>query len=360
MQKLKRLSVGLLPHRLAIAHTALLLVCSFVIFTAQASAVVRFTNRSLFMLDPTPAATTTYTISFTYNTEDVPTTTVGSIDLLFCFDSLPEDPCDTPAGIDVSNAVLSAQTGEMGFHILSASSNHIILTRTPGAVGATPSSYTFENIHNPNSSEHSFAIRMNDYASTDATGPSINTGGVVGQTASGVTLETQVPPILVFCVAKYVAPDCSSSDGGNYSDLGEVASDTPLTTTSQMAAGTNASGGYVITANGTTMEAGSHVINALTTPTVSAPGNSQFGINLVANSDPYMGNDPDGASTNAVATPDYAIPNEFMFHDGDAVATAPNVSLIRRFTVSYVINTPPDLHAGVYTTTLTYICTGRF
>lgn len=360
MQKVGRLGVRLLPHRLAVAQMVLLLVCSFVIFTAQASAVIRFNNRSLFVLDPTPSAVTQYTVSFTYNTQDVPTTTVGSIDMQFCTDSLPEDPCIPPTGLNVSGAVLSGQTGETGFTILSASTNHIILTRPPAAVEETPSSYVFDNMVNPSDSSHSYAIRITDYASTDATGQVINTGGVLSQTQVGVTIETQVPPILVFCVAKYVAPDCSSSDGGNYSDLGEVASDIPLTTTSQMAAGTNASSGYAITVNGTTMEAGSHVINALTAPTISAPGNNQFGINLVANTNPSMGDDPDGDSTNAIVTPSYAVPNEFMFHDGDMVATAPNVSLVRRFTVSYVINTAPDLHAGVYTTTLTYICTGRF
>jgi len=102
------------------------------------------------------------------------------------------------------------------------------------------------------------------------------------------------------------------------------------------------------------------VIDALTSPTVSAAGNSQFGINLAANTTPLLGSDPDGASTDTSVDPGYATPNEFMFHDGDEVASASNVSLIKRYTVSYVVNSPPDLRAGVYTTTITYICTGRF
>ncbi len=368
---MKRLGVSLLPQRLIIAQTVLLLVASFIIFTSQASAVIRFNDRSLLIYNNTPGITTTYKISFTYNNLAVPTTTVGSIDLLFCYDPIPSEPinaenpvdhhpCVTPTGLDVSHAVLADQTGETGFSILSETTNEIILTRTPGAVNETPSSYTFSNIVNPSDTSRTFAARMSDYASTDATGAVINLGSIVSEVGNGVVLQTQVPPILVFCVGHQVSQDCSSTRGGNYTDLGAVDPTQTLTTTSQMAAGTNATGGYVITANGTTMEAGNNVINALTTPTVSAPGNSQFGINLVANDTPHVGSDPDGAFTNAVVSTDYDTPDEFMYQDGAIVASAPNVSLVRRFTVSYIVNTPPDLRAGVYTTTLTYICSGRF
>ena len=361
---MKRLSVGLLPHRLATAQMVLLLVCSFMIFTGQASAVIRFQNRSLFVLDPTPGVTTRYTVSLTYNNQAVPSTTVGSLDLLFCNDPIPTDPCDPPAGLNVSNAVLSDQTGITGFTILNSASsaNHLVLTRTPGTVTETPSTYVFDNMVNPADTYNSFSIRLSSYSSTDATGTVLNLGSVLSQVQTGVTIETQVPPILVFCVAHTVDIDCSHTDDINYTDLGEVDPTTPLTTTSQMSAGTNASGGYVITANGTTMEAGSHEISALASPTLSAPGNSQFGINLVANTSPNVGADTDGDTTaiNAIVMPNYATANEFKYADGDAVASAPNVSFMRRYTVSYIVNVPPDLHAGVYTTTITYVCSGRF
>src|SRR5690348_16043136 len=160
MEKLKRLSVRLLPHRLAVAQTVLLVLCSFVVFTAQASAVIRFQNRSLFIYDPTPNVTTKYVVSLTYNNQNVPSTTVGSIDMLFCNDPIPTDPCDPPAWLDVSGAVLSGQTGETCFSILSASSNHIILSRPPGTVSETPSTYTFDNMVNPNDTTDSFSIRL--------------------------------------------------------------------------------------------------------------------------------------------------------------------------------------------------------
>ena len=359
---MQRLSVRATPYRLAFTQMVLLLFFSVVVFSSNASAVIRFQNRSLLISDPTPGATTSYTVSLTYNNQDVPTTTVGSMDLLFCNDPIPTDPCDAPVGLDVSNAILTPenQTGETGFSILSATSNHIVLTRTPGTVGETPSTYKFTNIVNPTGTFSAFSVRLSDYASTDASGPLINLGSIRSQVTTGVTIETQVPPFLLFCVSHQVAPDCGSTDGINYIDLGEVDETKPLTTTSQMAAETNAISGYAITVNGQTLAVGPHVIDALQSPTISAPGNTQFGINLIENTNPAMGADPDGRSDDTSVEPNYSIPNEFMYHDGDTIAISNRASLEKRYTVSYIINASPSLHAGVYSTTLTYICSGRF
>jgi hypothetical protein len=356
MQVLKRLWFGLLSYRFLYFYTVVLLVAAFMSYTADATVVIRFQNRSLLIANSEPGATTKYVVSLTYTTQ----TTVGSLDMQFCIDPIPDQPCVAPAGLNLSNAVLSDQTGETGYSMNLVAPNHIILSRTPAVVGQTPSTYTFENIVNPTYMVHSYSIRLSDYASTDATGPIIDLGSVVSQVANGVFLETQVPPILVFCVAAQVDPLCNAPGGGNYQDMGDLDSEKTLTTVSQMGAGTNASNGYAITVHGTTMAAGTHTISPLETPTVSTPGNSQFGINLVENSSPAIGHDPDGSSANAVVSTNFDIPNKFYYHDGDEVASAPNVSLVRRFTVSYIVNVPPKLRAGVYTTTLTFICTGRF
>jgi hypothetical protein len=376
MYRLKRLRVGLLPHRLALVQLVILLLCAFFIFESQASAVIRFNDRSLFIYNSSPGATTTYKVSFTYNNADVYTTTVGSIDLLFCYDPIPSEtispqnpvdhhPCVTPVGLDVSHAVLSSQTGEAGFSILRESTNEIVLTRNPTAAVETPSSYTFSNIINPTDTTQSFAIRMSDYPSTDASGTLIDLGSVESEVTNSIEIDTQVPPILNFCVAGQVNDSCTQQYGGNYTDLGDLFPETTSATTSQMAAATNARNGFVITANGPTIEAGTHVIPALTTPTVSAAGNNQFGINLVANNDPSIG--PLGSdiasnatTPNAVVMPNYDTPNEFMYQDGSVVAESSGVNLGTIFTVSYIVNDSPDLHPAVYSTTITYICSGQF
>jgi hypothetical protein len=364
MQVLRRLWLGLLSYKFVYFYTLVLLVGSLVTYTSSATVVIRFEPRSLLISNSEPGATATYTITLGYTTQ----TTVGSLDLKFCespipyFGCDPNVPGDVPAGLDVSHAVLSDQTGVNDYSISYQDTNHIILTRNPDVVGNTLSTYTFTGIVNPIDTAHSYAIRMADYASQDATGEIIDLGSVTNQAQGGIMLGTQVPPTLVFCVEKIVSNTCNFNSGGNYQDLGDINDDDLKTfmTTSQMGAGTNASGGYAITVHGTTLASGNRVINPLTTPTVSAPGNSQFGINLVKNTDPAIGNDPDNATGNISVMPDYAIPNRFVYRDGDVVAEASSVSLVGRYTVTYVVNTPPKLRAGVYTTTITYICTGRF
>lgn len=356
MHRVKRLQLHLLPHYSWLLETALPLLCAVVIFTSQAYAVIRFTDRSLVVYDVTPSATTTYRINLTYTT----TTSIGSLNLLFCKDPIPTEPCVTPPGLNAANAVLSAQTGETGYSITQRSTNHLVLSRTPSVVGNTPSSYTFDNIVNPSNTQQSYSIRLSDYASTDASGTAVDLGSVISAAQASISIETQVAPILNFCLAQTVSEDCSDISDINYTNMGTLSPSKTLTASSQMAAGTNASSGFAITVNGPPMEAGSTVINPPGSPAASITGISQFGINLRANSTPSIGGDPDGPFLNANPTANYNTPNKFMYKDGDVVASAPNVSLMRRFTVSYIVNSPPNLRPGVYTTTLTFICTGRF
>ncbi len=303
-----------------------------------------------------PGATTSYTLSFRYTTPQP----VGSVDMLFCNDPIPYHPCVTPAGLDVSGAILSHQNGETGFSILNKTTNHIVLTRIPGMISNSPSSYTFDNIINPTDTSQAFSIRLRTHGTTDATGSQIDFGSVRGQVTTGIKLETQVPPMLVFCVAQQVEDNCAGTNDNYYTDMGELSSKETLTAQSQMAVGTNASGGFAITANGIPMSAGTSVIDSPTTPVESKKGTNQFGINLVANNAPAVGEDPEGVWANAVASPDYGVPNHYKFVPGDVVAYSPNVSLMKKFTVSYIVNSNENLRAGVYTTTITYIASGRF
>lgn len=354
----RRLKLAVLPHRLHGVETLFSVVVCLLLFTGQVAAVTKFQERSLLINNTEPGSISEYTISFRYES----LTNVGSLDLLFCVDPIPYMPCNAPTGIDVSNAVLTSQTGNTGFSITQSSSNHILLSRSAaGVVDDSRNTYVLSGIRNPIDMSHSYAIRMHNFASTDGTGSPIDVGAVVTQVAGGVSLETQVPPILLFCVGERVSDDCIIvEDDINYSDMGEITSESTLTAESQMAAGTNASSGFVITVNSIGMAAGTTIINSPSIPTESRIGTNQFGINLVANNSPEVGKDPDGESINGVAAPGYNQPNKFMYKDGDVVALAPNVSLVRRFTVSYILNGSSSLPAGVYTTTITYICTGRF
>ena len=338
------------------SEEVLCLFLALFIFISPASAAMRFQERSLYMNSSDPGATTSYKISFRYMSPAV----VGSVDMLFCIDPIPYHPCVTPPGLNVSNAVLDSQTGETGYSILSKTTNHIVLTRAPSMVTSNSSSYSFDNIVNPNDDSTSFSIRLRSHTTTDASGSQVDFGSVKGQVTTGIIIETQVPPMLVFCLAGQVSDNCGGTDDNFYTDMGQLSAQSTLTAQSQMAVGTNASGGFVITANGTPPAAGTSVIDSPSIPTESKPGSNQFGMNLVANNEPDVGSDPEGTWANAIASPDYGQPNRYKFVDGDVVAYSPNVSLMKKFTVSYILNSRSDLRAGVYTTTITYIASGRF
>jgi hypothetical protein len=354
--KLYRLHAFVFNWRHIFSEELVALLLVLFIFIAPAAASMRFQERGLYMNSSVPGATTSYTVSFRYMSPQA----VGSVDMLFCVDPIPYHDCVTPPGLDVSNATLSSQLGEAGFAILSKDTNHIILSRAPSMITSIGSSYKFDNIKNPTDTSQSFSIRLKSLGSTDGTGAQIDFGSVKGEVTDGIGFETQVPPMLIFCLAQEVDNGCSSTNDIYYQDMGILSPTSTLTAQSQMAVGTNASGGFAITANGTPMAAATNVIDSPSTPTVSTPGKNQFGMNLVANNDPAIGSDPEGTWANAIASPNYSTPNKYMYVPGDVVAYSPNVSLMKKFTVSYILNTSPDLRAGVYTSTLTFIASGRF
>jgi hypothetical protein len=345
------------PLHYAGPEALLSMVLAIMLFVTPASAAMRFQERSLYMNSTEPGDTTSYTISFQY----MSALSVGSVDMLFCVDPIPYHPCVTPPGLDVSDSELIEQTGETNFSIATKSANHLILSRPQQMVTSnTPSSYTLANVKNPTQGNISFSVRLRSHASQNATGPQIDFGSVKGQVQTGVVIQTQVPPMLIFCLAQEVDYNCTGTNDTYFSNMGELSPTSTLTARSQMAVGTNASGGFAITANGGSVSAGTNVIDGAVIPSESIPGTNQFGINLVANDTPVVGDNPEGEWANAVTSPDYSLPNKYKFVDGDVVAYSPSVSLMKKFTVSYILNSEPELAPGVYSTTINYIASGRF
>lgn len=321
--------------------------------TPSAHATTVISDRSLSIGTSKGGALTTHTFSFTFPI----TETVGSINFQYCTDPIDTISCLNPNGSDVSGAVLSAQSGETGFAIVSSGTNQITLGRTPSTTGSGQNSYTFDNVINP-SDIGPFFVRISAYASSDGSGPLLSFSAVAGAITVGININTEVPDILYFCVAVSLpTPDCTDAVG-YFIDLGILSSSTSRYGTSQFMVGTNAANGYTVSANGPTMTSGSDVINNLVTPASSSVGSAQFGINLRANVTPLLGADPTAGSGSA--TPNYNIPNKFTYNDGDVVASDSGRSLIELYTVSYLVNIKSTQPAGVYNTTITYICTAGF
>jgi hypothetical protein len=224
-----------------------------------------------------------------------------------------------------------------------------------------------DGVVNPSTSNYTFYARAFTYqTATEAEnytsaipGSYVDAGGFALSTASAMDISTIVPPFLFFCTAQSIQGyDCTTGTV-LYIDLGDLSETSTTTGTSQLLILTNASGGYGVKIQGTTLTSGNNVINAMALPNISATGTGQFGMNLVANINPAIGTDPVGpGSANPTAT--YAIPNIFKYNSGDTIINGSGVTDWRKFTVSYIVNIPATQAPGVYTTTLTYICLANF
>lgn len=313
--------------------------------------------RSITLTSAVPSAVTTHKYRFSLPT----TNDVGSIVFQYCANSpIIYVGCLPPSGLDVSTASLSSQAGNVGFSIDSGNSSpsRIVLTRPLVAGTLLPNTYVFDNITNPSTSGETTYVRISTYASADGSGPFIDKGGVAFTVQTVFTVGTYVPPFIKLCVGLSVAPDCSSFSG-DFIDFGILSSTHANTGQSQFATGTNDPGGYNIYSLGTTMTSGNNTIAAAASPVPSFPGTAQFGINLRANVLPPIGQDPVGLGT-GIPSPNYNIPNRFIFSDGDNIASSPLNSDYNRMTVSYLVNVPKNQIPGVYTTTITYLAVVQF
>jgi hypothetical protein len=318
---------------------------------------LNLSSRSIVIATSAAGATTTHTIHFTISTTNI----LGSIQLQFCTnDPFIGSPCTAPAGLSYSGAALSAQTGETGFSVDgSSTANNEVLTRPAAVANAgVPVTFTFTGVINPSTTNQTTYLRISTYASTDASGPRVDQGGAAFNTAGSFGTAAFVPPFLSFCVGVTVNNNCSAFTGNSVS-FGTLSKSQVSAISTQFAAATNDPTGYIIYSLGTTLTSGNNVIAAPSTPSPSAPGNSQFGINLRQNILPSVGQNPQGAGTGAPLT-DYNAANLFMFNPGAAIASASTATDYTVFTTTYIANIVDGQAPGVYTTTITYMAVAQF
>lgn len=312
--------------------------------------------RSLYIVNDSPGVVTTYDLNFTTIGSEM----LGSIEIQFCANSpLFSDSCIAPTGINVAAANIAAQTGPGDFTISNLSNaNVLVLTRTASIVGAGTLSFNFANVTNP-TAEGTFYARIQTFPTSDASGSPTDTGGIALDINSSIVVSTYVPPYLYFCIGVSISGmDCNNASG-NYINFGNL---TPVATSSsesQMLIATNARNGYSIQVNGSSLTSGNNVISPLSAASIATPGVDQFGLNLVANSQPAIGGNALGPGSGAPLSP-YSQPNVFKFTNGDVVASSNTVSDLREYTISYIIDINSSQPPGYYATTLTYIGMGNF
>ena len=298
-----------------------------------------------------------YTIGFDF----VNTNTIGSVEIEFCSnDPFPATSCTVPSGFDVSNAALTSQVGPGDFVIDAVDTNahRLVLSRPPSAIAPSSIKFVLTNVNNATNTGSQYA-RVQSFSSVNASGIPIDQAGIAFSILGDFSVLTEVPPRLEFCVGvKINSVDCSDVQGDSF-DYGDFKVNNPTTARSQFNIATNAKDGYTVVINGNTLTSGNNVIKSIPSHSVSILGSNQFGMNMVKNFDPDVGDNPAGPGLGTPSA-NYAISNEFVFNDGDIIAsynTADNYTL---FTTSYLVNIKKSQPAGIYSTTLTYIATGHF
>lgn len=118
-----------------------------------------------------------------------------------------------------------------------------------------------------------------------------------------------------------------------------------------LSASTNAASGYSITLNGATLTDGAKTISAIgSSNTATSVGSEQFGVRFTASGGSGAVSAPYAASGFAFDTA--AFPDEIA---ASTISTATTT-----YSARYIANIASNTEAGSYTTTLTYIGTGRF
>jgi hypothetical protein len=353
----------------------------------------QITNRSLTLQagvtdgGSKPSGVVNHLFSFTVPTNG----TVGSIKFEYCTLALPVGTsCSTPAGLVTTAATMGSQSGATGFTLVNTTNGAPYITRAPASTGAANVAVTYQllGVTNPDntscfggttpqSNNCTFYVRISTFANTTATGSPIDTGTVAASTTTQIVVSGVMPESLIFCTGGTILttsgiPDCSTATSGSVTFNQLFSPSDTATTTSQMAASTNAQTGYSITVNGPTLTSGSNTIAPMGTSTTGIRGTSQFGINLKANttttSTQAVGIEvapaANGTNYKGQAVTGYNTADNFKFVSTDPVADSSNGGLgstdSQIFTVSYIVNVSGSQTAGTYTTTLTYICTPTF
>lgn len=136
------------------------------------------------------------------------------------------------------------------------------------------------------------------------------------------------------------------------SNLGVLSTETTATKTTTIRIRTHLSSGYILQIIGEPPKFDGHSMNTPNQPTASSPGLEQFGINLVANTLPNVGNNPVQVPSSSTSfgevEENYANPNEFMYTSEDVVARSMSESGRTDYTISMIVNISSGTPAGHY------------
>ena len=360
--------------------------------------------------DAATNATTTYSVSFDAATS-------GNIEGMvvdFCSNDpiIGDTTCTAPTNFSLASSTLGTvtTTGQTGLTWSKGSSttSTLILSSTGTVSGSVASganvNFSVTDVQNP-TTLGTFYARIYTYAtSAGATGYTaatpgsfVDAGGIALSTANEISVTAKVQETLTFCVGTTALPasgtsatpvtSCSSLTGSNVAlgnNNGVLSSTGPYVDVStQYLVGTNANHAAAVVLKGSTLTFGSDTITALTSPTASSPGTSQFGLCTYSGtgSNLVFTNEVNTAYNNAGCTAaDLTQTAGYASTGGISGSTAPEFALNTAYTttasgdpfaqenagtnstgiIAMLGNISSSQIAGIYTTTLSFIATGTY
>lgn len=142
-------------------------------------------------------------------------------------------------------------------------------------------------------------------------------------------------------------------------NLGVLSTEKTATATAIIKVRNYLSGGYRMLITGNPPSQGTHQLATTQVATGSQPGVEQFGINLVANSNPGIGANPlqvpSTATSFGMPTSDYALADNFKYRSGDIVASSDTSSGETDYTLSMVVNIGDGTPEGHYKASLSAV-----
>jgi len=214
-------------------------------------------------------------------------------------------------------------------------------------------------------------VSMSPGGLNNATSPSYQILASLGDTANGNSTDSNLYSLYGGYITPsdpYLQLNITSTNVA----LGDLSTSSTATTTATFTVRAYLCHGYVVV-NGSppptaTSGAGSHKLNNLTTPTASAVGSEQFGINLVADTLPASLNGPSAsplqvpsvAYSYGVAATGYNTTNVYQYKQGDTIADSTQTSGITQYVISYIFNISGATPAGYYVFNHVLIATATF
>jgi hypothetical protein len=189
----------------------------------------------------------------------------------------------------------------------------------------------------------------------DASSPNYQSKESIGETAVGNTASPGYQAQAGFNTNRdpYIQFTVNSTD----IDLGTLTPNSTKTATASFSVEAYLSHGYSVVNASDPPSNNDYTMKAITTPSLSAVGTEQFGINLVQNTPPNapstFGNNPqylpDATFSHGQVAADYNQNGYFKYVNGDVVALSTASSSATTYTVSYLFNVSNITPGGTYT-----------